>query len=810
MEDEIMDRLVDGVYKREYSLLLGAGASIGSSGGNNQPLPSGPQFCETLINEFDIETEGRAIALPRAYAAAKRRDPERLERFLRHWFTGCKPDWQPLITDFDWHRLWTLNIDDIVEVAYDNRNINIDRFNWTSTFRDSSRSDHQIVHLHGFAKDTSDPDQSDSDLVFSVREYAAVLNDPRAWHAVFTDEFAERPFIILGASLIDEHDLQEAMTASAAETTRGYPSVIVLRSVSAFERDELTDLGLTVVESDSRSFMEELHARTREYRLRLQGSYNQSPNPQFVRFLQQYIDLRQYEPQPSESTRNFYAGYEPHWRNILDSDDASMDTTDRSLATIQESLQHEDNHQVIHLLTGNAGTGKSTGILRIARQLIADGLTVYQFRGDENLDVSATIRWLERMPDTVLIFDDCADFADSIGELAEQCALSNVRLQLIGAERSRRRSFLQHKIAQRFLNVRSEYVYGLLSDHDIASLVDKLTSRRRLGHITRRALPQQYMYFRSTASRRLFEGMANLEGGTGFRIRIRSDYHRIDDDNLRRLYAACSIAFELGYSLPLGISSRIVGLSARGLQTLLASDEQDMLLIDSNGVRPPHRLTAALVVESALSEDDRFDAMRRLVLALAPHIDIRALISRTRPYRLLRRLMDQEAVLRLVGEVRGRSLYEVMEDPYDWNGRYWEQRALFESALGNHPQARSYAEHSLLTHRHPFAFNTLGTILGRIALQSGDADSLREAVQNLKVARDERRWEASEHPYVTFFTTMIRFGQQSGPSAMPVQLRNTFDEWLMHASNSPIFMSREGEEQLKDFQRDWLYLATTP
>ena len=156
----------------------------------------------------------------------------------------------------------------------------------------------------------------------------------------------------------------------------------------------------------------------------------------------------------------------------------------------------------------------------------------------------------------------------------------------------------------------------------------------------------------------------------------------------------------------------------------------------------------------------------------------------------------------------GRKLYEVMQEPYDWNGRYWEQRALFESELGYHAQARSYAEHSLQIHRHPFAFNTLGTVLGRIALQSGDIGILREAIKSLENARDERRWEASEHPYFTFFTTMIKFGEKWGLSAIPIQLRGIFTEWLNMANRSRVFSNLNGETQLQKFEREWLYLAT--
>ena len=75
---------------------------------------------------------------------------------------------------------------------------------------------------------------------------------------MFTDEFAERPFIILGASLIDEFDLQQAFANSAVTRARESPSVIVLKDVSPLEREELSDLGLIIVESDARSFVQHL------------------------------------------------------------------------------------------------------------------------------------------------------------------------------------------------------------------------------------------------------------------------------------------------------------------------------------------------------------------------------------------------------------------------------------------------------------------------------------------------------------------------------------------------------------------------
>ena len=192
-----------------------------------------------------------------------------------------------------------------------------------------------------------------------------------------------------------------------------------------------------------------------------------------------------------------------------------METTEQSSTLIRESFGKVDSEQTVHILTGTSGVGKSTGLLRIARSFISDGIAVFQFRGEENLDVGAALYWLERMPGTVLLFNDCADFADSIGELADKCASANIKLTIVGAERTNRRNRLEHRIDPKFLHLKNEYTYRTLSNRDIEYLINKLASRRRLGGITNYNRNRQREYFRRTASRRLFEGMANLEGGQG-------------------------------------------------------------------------------------------------------------------------------------------------------------------------------------------------------------------------------------------------------------------------------------------------------
>ena len=242
------------------------------------------------------------------------------------------------------------------------------------------------------------------------------------------------------------------------------------------------------------------------------------------------------------------------------------------------------------------------------------------------------------------------------------------------------------------------------------------------------------------------------------------------------------------------------------LPNLMDRECNGILLLTRNGIRPPHRITASLVVDG-LSAQVKFDVSLYLAKALAPHVDEEAMRLGTAEYRIVRRLMDQEIVSRLVGHQDARNWYDELREFYGWNGRYWDQRALLESELGNFEVARSYAERSIEVHEHPFGYNTLGTVLLRMAISRGNPSILLEGVRNLDKVRRNQDWGEREHPFVAFFTYVHRFADSWGLSLVPEQIRNAWLQWYRDANSSSIFYSPEGHRKLEQWNKNWLELA---
>src|SRR5208282_2064918 len=247
----------------------------------------------------------------------------------------------------------------------------------------------QIIHLHGYA---GVPTGRDPQLVFSILEYLQAYSARYAWHRVFGDTFYQRPFLVVGARLTDEWDLMEFLSrGTASRESTGRPSLIVLRDISTIQREQLTRYGLVPIQMDATQFFEELRQRVQpreEQLLQLPHGRGRIETPGRI-FLQQFQWLRLDAAEIEPRNHDFYDGDDPIWSDILAARDANFEITTRTLAKIRAEISDPHPKQLIYCLSGPPGSGKSTVLLRLAKELITDGVDLYSFRAEERLDIPA-------------------------------------------------------------------------------------------------------------------------------------------------------------------------------------------------------------------------------------------------------------------------------------------------------------------------------------------------------------------------------------------------------------------------------------
>lgn len=818
--------LLEGMVGHEYHLLVGAGINTGCTGGDGKPIPNSNTLANQLITDFGLETQGEDVGLKRAYEnieGLRAQQGRNRDQYFKDRFSNCTPSWQSSIFNLGWRRIWTLNVDDVLENAFDEyvsetksqRKYN--RYAWNEPFVELGREndDVQIVHLHGFADGTGN-------FIFSIAEYVKAITTRKTWHPVFGDEYQGEPYIIIGAKLTDEIDLSESTRlGNKSRELLGRPSIIVLKEITELQRTESKRYGLVPVESDAKTFIERLthgvkSLETKVVKTVVPGGYTALPFQARV-FLEQFRPLRpNREEQITPFGHDFYAGYEPKWSDILNDYDVRFESVENIYQELVP-IVNNDTDQRIYYFSGDPGSGKSAILLRIARDLIALGKDVFLFRSEERPNINSIVWWLKHSTNTMLLFDNIADFLAEVGELCNVCREEKVKLFIVATERVKREGVIIDELEYNFLQKYKKTHLGRLSDSDINKLIEKLKTEGRLGKITRKFIGEQRDYFRKTSKRQLFPAMADLEGGLGFVRRIAKEYQEdIKSQELKHAYALVCIAHDLGYALPIGIVSSAVGISANKIIDEVSSGGQlfRIVVLASKGLKARHRVIASNIVERVFGNKERFELIKTLAIHLSPHISISAIQQKTLYYRIIKELMDERIILDRLDHELAHRFYADLRPYYDWDARYWEQRALAESRMGHLQPAMSYAETAVDRNRDTFTLNTLGTILLRTASSldysgaAGTRDLYWKGVDSLHESLDVGHG-LFPHPYTTFFTHTLSYVQLHFKNQeIDRDIIKEWEWWYKRAKNSQLYSSPKKYEQLNAYNISWLKFAT--
>jgi hypothetical protein len=693
----------------DYHLLLGAGASRESKSSDGTLLPLAGKLSEQIAEEFHVPNEPGDL-LWRVYArAAEEAGEDAVYTWLRRRFWNVTPpNWMDVYARAPWAMVWTLNIDDSFEQAYSRVRSDGSRrlltVNWDDEFR--AGRELSVIHLHGCV----DRDRTRS-LVFSLSEYANIAIANKAWPLNFRDLYGVYPFVIVGARLRDEPDI-ESIVANR-QPTHDAPSFYVSPDISSAVERDLRKWDLIPVSMTAEEFSKLWPELTG-----LTLSEAPSSAEDFgLRVGRQFLELRTNVTNSRPAGHDFIGGDEPLWVDIVDGLYAELDWIRQAIRECRQLDSSASSSNAL-IYVGLRLTGRSTGLLALARELRRLSWRTFLYTGDGRPDVEAIIKYASDGRPIAILFDSVADIADDFRELLWRAKQYDLKIVCVAVDTRDREATILGRVDEAFLVYqRVGTINSRLTNTDAGRLVDKLKSLGRLGILeTAKRDVQRRAYFRN---KDIFDAMAQLENAPGFGKRVDGLVDSVESITHLQLVFIAALASSFGRRLHLIDAGRMVSLESDAVARLIRTHPNVSSLLRTDGpwVKTRHRWMALPSCVKRMGKDDALAFLGEAIRRSAPRLGRGSQRERNATSMLVGSFMTFNNLRGVFPSADLDPWYEQLLPTFGgWSARYWEQRAITGRHAGRSDpsilsKAESYALRAVSIVRDAFSLTTLGTVL---------------------------------------------------------------------------------------------------
>lgn len=680
-------RLSRQISGSQVILFTGAGFSGEARDSRGEPLPNSSQLAREL---WDISFPDRPFDptthLGDAFEAAKVRNRSTLASLLERRLSvqgNSLPDFYRVWFSVPWIRCYTLNIDDIEQAVARRFGLGRDVLSLSATTeRSAGRSGTahlEVVHLNGLLGDSLDS------LTFSDLDYGLRLTSPERWYGQCIVDMATRPVVFVGTEL-NESPLWQYVQHRRSRRSRGLRemrpgSYLVCPSLNPARAETLRELNIEWIPMTAQRFAEELlQAMAPEIReghsvlsARAQAE-GRRRTPQLV------LDLAATEPM--ERTE-YLLGYEPTWGDLRSGKAIERDC-DLEVFKAAEAIL-AGRSLVPLVITGTAGSGKSTSLMRLGLRLGDEGIPAYWIDEESNVDPSGLRQLVRGTEGAIAILVDDADVWGALtlsGWARELPTLRPGVLFAVALRSSRVDPILRPDLLGDLKP--AEIAMPPLSDSDIEALIALLERENRLGVMLGMNHTERVQTFRRHADRQLLVAMMEATSGEKFDEKVISEFEQLDEHQ-RLLYAITCVVFSQRYTVDrqeLLLAAGSSDLASTNALEALASRHIIVRRDLNSGYRPRHRMIAEVVVSGMefrpYVEPVLEGVCRAFAMAVSPdlsHTDLR--------WRRLTRFMNHDYLLHLTTADTGRRIYDSLEDLLKWDYHYWLQRGSLEVESGN-------------------------------------------------------------------------------------------------------------------------------
>lgn len=666
-------QITHAIRRGEAVLLTGAGFSRALTDGFGDPLPIGSELAESLWPiAFRDEPFDEDTALAMVYEESLRNSQTFLGEQLARHFTIDRDLLPPRYLDWyslPWHRVYTLNIDDsdnaIAELLPDRLQI-VSALSSTPGAVDPGRL--TVVHVNGTLDEFPN-------VTFSPWEFAERTARQDGWYQEFVTDISTRPVVVVG-SVLDESPLwhylklrgnrvlgQELRPKSWLVTPRIDPGRRAM-----LQRLNFSHLPETEAEFFARVITPEIDALKQVRRPAASAGGPLLSVDQMIR------DAGQGSP-------DFLLGSAPIWGDVINGFAARFAFDAELVATIDELSTGTV------AVTGSAGSGKSTSLMRAAATLSARGQTVVWLDRETEAAVAHIRDEVARLqPDYV--------FIDDLDRFGGDAAQTTDGLVLIVSTRSVR--FSQLRYGERLL-LEATIPQDQLSNADADLLLDQLARANRLGALLNLSRPEQIKKIVERNDRQLLVTLIEATSGKRFHERVAEECRSLTGADLSIYGLICTSMWADNRKLTkqdvLFAATRANDANS-ALSSLRRLEDSRIVVGDSLGYRARHRVIAESAIDYFREEGLLEHWLADLIFLAASHYTLSS-VRQTRYGRLLIRLINHDTLKRLVIDTPTiQRIYGEVEPWLTRDPHYWLQRGSFETDYGDLGSAENFLRQS--------------------------------------------------------------------------------------------------------------------
>jgi ABC-type oligopeptide transport system ATPase subunit len=694
--------LIRSLGRNETVLFLGAGFSLGAQNRTEENFPTAWQLGNKIWSFLGYTEEYDGTALPilyQAFVTAGIKRDLKIEFLNNNLLTGSIPDCYDKISKAYWYKIYTLNIDDLIQQVYFRNGKKLRQVIYPNDEfkeRDQSLEETHIVHLHG--KLPCNPEN----VVFSTKQYARAGLKDQPLYSQFVYDYATHPTIFLGT------DLNEPLFERYIEAREGREGFGELRPKSYLITPTISPIKAQVLKNEYN--VHHINGTTEDFLNWLSSIDHKLPEkneilkrtfPSLLNILD-YSDITDFTTAKAikdfaegfkrvpinyiikNNRSNYLLGTNPTWNDIF----ADLDIPRTITSEIYNQLYSYCTKNILYekqkiiSIVGTAGSGKSTIVKRLGLNLSQNGVTAFISDSDYVPKINNIVEVLKAIKEkVVLIFDNASNVLPMLNNLLSQISLiENVPIIVLSIRNNhmdRLNHYIDPQIVEHF-----SFKIPHLDDIEIKALIGKLDSKNLLSRLKGMTPHQRFQEFKFRAQKQILVAMKEATNGKSFNDIIQDEFNEIEPVEAKILCLCIALNTEIGFT-----NSRqdFIGFSeVNHIETLNylynTLDGTIAWVGEGNDFMIRHRILADYMIKHCASLNMLKTAYVRVLSVLAPElVNVQGFSKKFNLYRSL--INHQILFQRFKNNIElAREVYDSVSPYLSNDAHFWLQYGSLEIA----------------------------------------------------------------------------------------------------------------------------------